>query len=94
MQGTDRERSVPFAGRSLLDNPLTQKFWPAPLGEEPGSSGGGRAPQGWSPTPPLYVNREEPGFKGRICCAGFVHLSYHAHRWGKVRLLRRVGWLG
>ena len=38
------------------------------------------APQGWSPT----VNRGEPGFKGRIGCAGFVHPSHRAHRWAKV----------
>ena len=38
------------------------------------------APQGWKPT----VNRGEPGFKGRIGCAGFVHPSHRAHRWAKV----------
>ena len=38
------------------------------------------APQGGSPT----VNRGEPGFKGRIGCAGFVHPSHRAHRWAKV----------
>ena len=30
------------------DRRLTQKFWPAPLGGDPGSPGGSRAPQGWS----------------------------------------------
>ena len=38
------------------------------------------APQVWSPT----VNRGEPGFKGRIGCAGFVHPSHRAHRWARV----------
>ena len=51
----------------------------APIGGgEPGSPA-----QGWS----LTVNRGEPGFKGRIGCAGFVHpshQSHRAHRWAKV----------
>ena len=40
-------------------------------GESRGSPSGATAPQGWSPT----VNRREPGFQGRIGCAGFVQPS-------------------
>ena len=76
--------------RYPLRSPRT--FWPAPLGEEPGSSGWSRGSSGWSPT----VNREEPGLVLRAVAAVpdvFTSLTMPTGELKVSVIFRAVEWL-